>query len=165
MDSFCWTQNLAYFTLLNFHGSENFSSFVWTLLLWPLNTYFLTLSWRKPLSYRNQSIDLQSKPRDWFLYDNGLRHERVKFTVPVLEIEGFPEILPKVISTNQISWNITKVDIDQSIWSSMISFKIKTTLNNELNKSLFIFQERKIKQISRGQTFADLPINLEILEN
>ena len=47
----------------------------------------------------------------------------------------------------------------------MISFKIKTTLNNELNKSLFIFQERKIKQISRGQIFADLPINLEILEN
>ena len=31
-----------------------------------------------PLSYRNQSIDLQSKSVDWFLYDNGLRHERVK---------------------------------------------------------------------------------------
>ena len=28
--------------------------------------YCLTLSWRRPLSYRN-----------WFLYDNGLRHERV----------------------------------------------------------------------------------------
>ena len=28
--------------------------------------------------YRNQSIDLQSKSMDWFLYDNGLRHERVK---------------------------------------------------------------------------------------
>ena len=39
---------------------------------------FLTLSWRRPLSYRNQSIDLQSKSMDWFLYDNGLRHERVK---------------------------------------------------------------------------------------
>ena len=31
-----------------------------------------------PLSYRNQSIDLQSKSLNWFLYDNGLRHERVK---------------------------------------------------------------------------------------
>ena len=30
------------------------------------------------LSYKNQSIDLQSKSIDWFLYDNGLRHERVK---------------------------------------------------------------------------------------
>ena len=40
----------------------------------------LTLSWRKPLSYRNQFIDLQSKSMNWFLYDNGLRHERVKQT-------------------------------------------------------------------------------------
>ena len=37
-----------------------------------------TLSWRRPLSYRNQSIDLRSKSMDWFLYDNGLSHERVK---------------------------------------------------------------------------------------
>ena len=40
---------------------------------------FLPISWWRPLSYRNQSIDLQSKSMDWFLYDNGLRHERVKF--------------------------------------------------------------------------------------
>ena len=30
-----------------------------------------------PLSYRNQSIDFRSKSMDWFLYDNGPRHERV----------------------------------------------------------------------------------------
>ena len=40
----------------------------------------LTLSWRRPLSYRNQSIDLLCKSMDWFLYDNGLRHDRVKGT-------------------------------------------------------------------------------------
>ena len=39
----------------------------------------LTLSWRRSLSYRNQSIDLQSKSMAWFLYDNGLRHERVNY--------------------------------------------------------------------------------------
>ena len=33
-----------------------------------------TLSWRRPLSYTKQSTDLQ---RDWLLFDNGLRHERV----------------------------------------------------------------------------------------
>ena len=38
----------------------------------------LTLSWQRPLSYRNQSTDLLCKSLDWFLYDNGLRHERVK---------------------------------------------------------------------------------------
>ena len=37
----------------------------------------LTLLWRRPLSYRNHSIDLRSKSMDWFLYDNGLRRERV----------------------------------------------------------------------------------------
>ena len=37
----------------------------------------LTLS-RRPLSYRNQSIDLLRKSMDWFLYVNGLRLERVK---------------------------------------------------------------------------------------
>ena len=33
-----------------------------------------------PLSYRNQSIDLRSKSMDWFLYDDGIRHERVNNT-------------------------------------------------------------------------------------
>ena len=32
----------------------------------------------RSLSYKNQSIDLQSKSMDWFLYDRKLRHERVK---------------------------------------------------------------------------------------
>ena len=30
-----------------------------------------------PLPYRNQSIDLRNKSMDWFLYGNGLHHERV----------------------------------------------------------------------------------------
>ena len=38
----------------------------------------LTISWRRPLSYRNQFIDLLRKSIDWFLYDSGLRHERVR---------------------------------------------------------------------------------------
>ena len=56
-----------------------------------LESFNLTLSWRRPLSYRNQSIDLLHKSIDWFLYDNGLRHERVKFdqsciTLPLRDI-------------------------------------------------------------------------------
>ena len=39
-----------------------------------------------PLSYRNQSIDLQSKSMDWFLYDNSLRHERVKVSISTLSM-------------------------------------------------------------------------------
>ena len=36
----------------------------------------LILSWGRSLSYRNQSINLQSKLMDWFLYDRDFRHER-----------------------------------------------------------------------------------------
>ena len=39
---------------------------------------YLTLSWRRSLSYRNQTIDLLCKSMDWFLYDSDLRHGRVK---------------------------------------------------------------------------------------
>ena len=42
------------------------------------SSYILILSLRRILSYRNQSIDLQRKWMDWFLYDKDLRHERVK---------------------------------------------------------------------------------------
>ena len=37
----------------------------------------LTLSRRRPLSYRNESIDLLCKLMDWFLCENGPRHEKV----------------------------------------------------------------------------------------
>ena len=43
-----------------------------------LTSIFLTLSWRRFLSYRNQFTHLQTKSIEWFLYDNNLRHERVK---------------------------------------------------------------------------------------
>ena len=39
----------------------------------------LTLSRRRPISYRNQSIHLLCKSMDKFLYDIGLRRERVTF--------------------------------------------------------------------------------------
>ena len=37
----------------------------------------LNFSWQRSLLYRNQSIDLQNKSIDWFLYDRSFRHERV----------------------------------------------------------------------------------------
>ena len=40
--------------------------------------WLLTLSWRRSFSFRNQSIDFQSKSMDWFIYDRDLCHERVK---------------------------------------------------------------------------------------
>ena len=47
------------------------------ITIWKAKEYHLTLSRWRPLSYRNQSIDLQSKSMDWFLYDNGFGRERI----------------------------------------------------------------------------------------
>ena len=47
--------------------------------------FVLTLSRRRALLYRNQSIDLQNKSIDWFLYDIGLRRERVKCKKTLIE--------------------------------------------------------------------------------
>ena len=41
-------------------------------------SFFLSLSWRRFQSYRNQSVDLQSKSLNWLLYDRDSRHEKVK---------------------------------------------------------------------------------------
>ena len=49
----------------------------------------LTLSRRRLLSYRNQSIDLLCKSMDWFLYDNGLRLERVKYPLECVNWTSF----------------------------------------------------------------------------
>ena len=40
----------------------------------------LTLSRRRPISYRNQSINFQSKSMDWFLYDIDLSREIFKLS-------------------------------------------------------------------------------------
>ena len=45
---------------------------------WPTSISLLNPFMTEPLSYRNQFIYLLRKSMDWFLYDNGLRHERLK---------------------------------------------------------------------------------------
>ena len=64
----------------NYHGTE----IVFKILFWIISSHHevingspLTLSWRRSLSYRNQSTDFQNKLMDWFLHDRVHRHERV----------------------------------------------------------------------------------------
>ena len=45
-----------------------------------------TLSWRRSILYRNQSIDLLCKLTDWFLYDRDYHHERVKHSSGILRM-------------------------------------------------------------------------------
>ena len=85
-------ENIFYAAFTKKFFSRNFSPTILRELFWPLWQFSkiglvlnrlkcLTLSWRRPLSYRNQFIDLQRKSVDWFLYDNGLRHERVNLSL------------------------------------------------------------------------------------
>ena len=49
----------------------------------------LTFSWRRFLSYKNHSIDLRSKSKNWFLYDKDLRHEIIKLLKSSNDKNGF----------------------------------------------------------------------------
>ena len=69
-----WTNTVSYFCLLWRNYSAPYEGLV---EVWNGLCGSLALSWRRPLSYRNQSIDLRCKSIDWFLYDNSLRLERV----------------------------------------------------------------------------------------
>ena len=63
---------------LRFSFSDGFQSLpIFTIFSSQMFNLDLDLSRRRLLSYRNQFIDLLCKSMDWFLYDNGLRHERV----------------------------------------------------------------------------------------
>ena len=55
---------------------KSFNKLLWVMTSNASDT--LTLSWQRWIPYRNQSIDLQNKSIDWFLYDRDLRHERLK---------------------------------------------------------------------------------------
>ena len=93
----CVKRNFLLFSFIPFFFSLLFLTFVFFLFFIsfcfvfrrPLKHPRLTLSWRRPLSYRNQFIDLQSKSMDWFLYDNGLSHERVNSNLIFCSIKSF----------------------------------------------------------------------------
>ena len=118
---------------------------------------YLTLSWRRLLSYRNQSINLLRKSMDWFLYDNGLRREKLN-TVML-----FATLL-----------NIKKVFAKSTSWGSVNYFQVHLTVSFLLvispsdivtqNSSRFVSKEsspyftsniRRIREIRENYKFCD----------
>ena len=53
----------------------------------------VSLSWRRSLSYRNQSIGFLCKSMDWFLYDRNLCHKRFKLIASSPNVTNFCEQL------------------------------------------------------------------------
>ena len=81
----CWTQGISAlpifikaFALKNFLNDCKNHVSISTLSIKIILSNSLTLSWRRPYSYRNQSTDSLRNSMDWFLHDDSLRHERVK---------------------------------------------------------------------------------------
>ena len=84
-----WTgrEILIWFLINLFQASVNVSKFISD---WFCQTLALQLSslmlqntgkhylWRRSLLFRSQSIELQNKSMDWFLYNGDLRHKRIK---------------------------------------------------------------------------------------
>ena len=63
----------------------------------------LTHSRPRPISYRNQSIDLLRKSMVWFLYDIGLGHERVNTITQLDEHDGLSSFFKQNIYSDVLS--------------------------------------------------------------
>ena len=87
----------------------------------------LTSLWRRPLSYRNQSIDLRSESVDWFLYDNGLHHERVKKKLILHDWEKGYTCLDWCLIIWQNKWKSWRGKI-QCNWFCFISVGIRAVI-------------------------------------
>ena len=71
-----------------------------------INFYYL--SWWRSISYRNQSIDLQSRSLEWFLCDRDLSHEGVKEHCCCLHqqmAQNFVEKPRKTLQNLHMLWN------------------------------------------------------------
>ena len=97
-------------------------------------TALLTLSRRRSLSYRNQSIDLRSKSMGWFLCDNGLRHERVKFRYLITVYEQ--------VSYSQFNQNLSICVSLAKGWFCYIKSSIKIWQLIIISKYWFMWNKR-----------------------
>ena len=86
---------------------------------------YLTLSWRRFLSYRNQSVDLLRQSMGWFLYDKGLRHERVKgLTSNEYNVKDSFDFAKEILQQNS-DWFMASLDIT----SLFTSIPLNETIN------------------------------------
>ena len=116
----------------------------WIWLYLEVSQSSLTLSWRRPLSYRTQSIDLRSKSMDWSLYDNGLRHERVKQWFTILKI------YLKMYSSPWVNPHHDVTNLEIKEWLVM------KKIGHSRNRTWF-YRQKKISQIAIEQaTFSEV---------
>ena len=125
-----------YFKLVWIIFYQKFFCYIWDESInWFI---FLALSWQRSLSYRNQSIDLQSQSVDWFLYDRDLRHERV---IPKTTKSSHDFVVTKKNTHIWRRWGHLRV----SFWHLLMNFE-------KPKKSEFWKNEKKLLEISSFYT-------------
>ena len=93
----------------------------------------LTLSWRRSLSYKNQSTNLKGRSMDWFLYDRDLRHERAKYMLIYLF-----HLLKFIIISS--SWYLSEIFlfwIENVLWRSFVLASLLSTFYRKLTIGYF----------------------------
>ena len=101
----------------------------------------LTLSWRRSLSYRNQSIYLLHKSVHWFLYGNSLRHERVKSKLEKMFVQYSASGRPVSKFTFWLNWPLlfTNLTFNLKIFEDFLSHlhgNYKHDIYNERDSNL-----------------------------
>ena len=90
----------------------------WSYQYWESNLELhisLTLWWRRLLSYRNQSIDLDSKSMDWFLYDKASVMKKLSSMVKPTDCNFAKyELFPSA------SYFFLSVNLDDKVWTLLI---------------------------------------------
>ena len=130
---------------LDFQISHRQLKFHWSIAVISCCNYpytdCLTLLWRRPLWYRNRSIDLLCKSMVWFLYDNGLRHEKVN-TTALLKI--------KVIDLLTRAYQSSRNSKEQMNASVTQGFKVGLSALKEI---VFLLQWKPLKMIKNAFYF------------
>ena len=104
------------------NGKIHFKNFARFLgCVWPFWVFMhLSLSWRRSLSCRNQSIDLQSKSIDWFLYYLSLCEKlsnMSKIAFFGYSLALFTQVKPKMILPRII---LPKADRESSTYTNLL---------------------------------------------
>ena len=127
-----------------------------------------SLSWWKPVLFRNQSIDLQSESIEWFLYDASFRHERDKYEFHhrfsnVILIDAIQNKRQRMnVSTIQalrfdkLNLNLSKTTVSFWMLQFLISRKGKNLFN--LNESMVPFLKAGIWnwRLLKGHTYLNI---------
>ena len=112
--------------------------------------------WRRPLLYRNQSIELQSKSMDRFLSDRDLRHERVEGCNPFLYPSAYnpgmekkpntfkSKILPMLKKWFRMSW---LPEEKEKGWKRKSKTEIKRVKKTEIKKERNRFEKNSHQNV------------------